>query len=137
MSILIKEAAGYTIASCCALIVDMGLLWTLVNFLSWDYRAATATSFLAGAIVAYELSVRIAFRQHRLQERAAELAAFVAIGIAGLVVNSSVIFFLVKYLGLHYMLAKCVAAGFSFTCNFLVRRQLLFVRQSSGCRGID
>jgi putative flippase GtrA len=137
MSVIIKEAAGYTLASAAALLLDMTVLWTLVNFLSWNYLAAAATSFLAGSIVAYELSVRIAFRQHRLQERRAELAAFVAIGVMGLAVNSSVIFIMVRYLGVHYLLAKCVAAGCSFTCNFMVRRQLLFVRQASSRRVVE
>jgi putative flippase GtrA len=131
MRILIREAFGYVAASGCALIVDMTILWVLVHFLSWNYLVAATTSFLAGAVVAYELSVRLAFKQHRLQDRRVELLSFVAIGTVGLAINAAVIFVMVGYLGLHYLLAKCVAAGFTFMCNFAARRQILFVGQSS------
>lgn len=131
MKILFREAFGYAAASGCALIVDMTILWMLVHFLSWNYLAAATTSFLAGAVVAYELSVKLAFKQHRLQDRRAELVSFVAIGAMGLAVNAAVIFVMVRYLGLYYLIAKCVAAGFTFMCNFIARRQILFVKQPS------
>jgi putative flippase GtrA len=131
MRILIKQAIGYAAASGCALVVDMAILWALVHFLSWNYLAAATTSFLAGAVVAYEISIRLAFRQHRLKDRRAELATFVAIGIVGLAVNAAVMFVSVKYFGLHYLIAKCVAAGFTFMCNFIARRQILFVKPST------
>jgi len=131
MKILFREAFGYAAASGCALIVDMTILWMLVHFLSWNYLAAATASFLAGAVVAYELSVKLAFKQHRLQDRRAELLSFVAIGAMGLAVNAAVIFVMVRYLGLYYLIAKCVAAGFTFMCNFIARRQILFVKQPS------
>jgi putative flippase GtrA len=131
MKILIKEAIGYTAASGCALIVDMAILWALVHFFFWNYLVAATTSFLLGAVVAYELSIRLAFKQHRLQDRRAELLSFVAIGALGLAVNAAVIFVMVRYFGLNYLGAKCVAAGFTFMCNFVVRRQILFVRSSA------
>lgn len=129
MNLIFGEALGYAVASGFALMVDMGLLWILVYFLSWDYLAAAAISYLSGASVAYVLSVKLAFRQHRLRDRRAEFVSFVAIGTVGLAINSGVIYVGVMFLGLHYLLAKCIAAGFTFTCNFFARRQLLFVRQ--------
>ena len=128
MRTLAKEAFGYTTASACALVVDMTILWTLVHFFAWGYMVAAATSFLGGAVVAYMLSIKLAFKQHRLQDRRAEFASFVAIGTLGLAINAMVIFSLIKYLGLHYLIAKCVAAGFTFLCNFFTRRQILFAR---------
>jgi putative flippase GtrA len=128
---LMKEAVGYGAASAVALAVDMTILWTLVHFLGWSYLTASAVSFLTGAVVAYELSVRLAFQEHRLQNRHAELASFVAIGALGLAVNAMVIFAVVRFAGLHFMIAKGVAAGFTFACNFAARRQFLFVRYDS------
>jgi putative flippase GtrA len=130
MKRIVGEAVGYLAASGCALVVDMTILFSLVHFFSWGYLSAATTSFLAGAWVAYELSVRIAFRQHRLRDRRAELASFVAIGAIGLLVNAAVIYIGVRFLGLHYLIAKGLAAGFTFTCNFIARRQILFVGRS-------
>jgi putative flippase GtrA len=131
MKILFKEAVGYGAASACALAADMTILWVLVRFFSVGYLAAATASFLAGAAVAYVLSVKLAFKQHRLSDRRAEFLTFVAIGTVGLAINAGVIYMAVQYLGLHYLLAKCVAAGFTFSCNFIARRQILFVRHSS------
>jgi len=130
MSKLLRETLGYGAASLCALAVDMGILWTLVHFFSWEYLAAATASFLAGAVVAYLLSVRIAFTEHRLRDRRAEFVSFVGIGTIGIAVNAGVMSIAVRYFGLHYIIAKCVAAGFTFTCNFAARRQMLFVRRS-------
>jgi putative flippase GtrA len=127
----LKELLGYGAASACAFVVDAAILWALVHFLSWGYLPAATTSFLVGAVVAYQLSTIIAFKQHRLTSRKAEFASFVAIGGIGLLVNGAVMFIGVNLLGLHYLIAKCVAAGFTFTCNFIARRQILFVRRTA------
>ena len=131
MKTLLKEATGYLAASGCALLVDMSILWWLVHDVHVGYEVAAAASFLAGAVVAYQLSVRIAFRHRRLRDRSAEFASFVAIGAAGLAVNAAVISIAISGLGLSLMPAKCVAAVFTFTCNFLLRRQLLFTAPRS------
>jgi len=125
---LTLELAGYGVASICALAVDMTLLWILVQYLSVGYVLAATLSFLAGATVAYSLSVRLAFKEHRLSDRRAEFLSFVALGTVGLAINAAIVAVSVKYLGLHYLIAKCGAAGCTFICNFALRRQVLFVR---------
>jgi putative flippase GtrA len=129
--VFLKELLGYGTASACALVVDVAVLWALVHFFSWGYLLAATASFLVGAVVAYRLSTAIAFKHHRLTSRKTEFASFVAIGGVGLMVNAAIMFIGVNLLGLHYLIAKCVAAGFTFTCNFIARRQLLFVRRTA------
>ena len=131
MKAILREAAGYLAASSCALLVDLSILWWLVHIAHLGYEIAAAISFLSGAVVAYQLSVRIAFRHRRLRDRHAEFASFIAIGAAGLAVNAAVIFVAIAGLGLELMPAKCVAAVFTFTGNFLLRRQLLFTARRS------
>lgn len=128
MRVLLREAAGYGIASACALGVDVALLTVLVHFFAWWYLAAATVSFTAGMFVAYAISVRLVFHERRLKDRRAEFASFAAIGALGLGVNAGAIFLCVRYAGLNYLLAKCVAAGLTFTTNFISRRQLLFVQ---------
>ncbi len=128
---LFKQVVGYGAASTCALAADITILWLLVQFCGWTYLAAATVSFLSGAVVAYALSIRLAFHQHRFPDPSLELVSFVAIGAVGLVINAAVISLAVRYLGLHYLLAKCVAAGFTFIFNFIARRQILFVRHSA------
>ena len=127
MRILLHEAIRYTAVSACALLVDVTILWILVHYLSWWYLAAATTSFLAGLLVAYALSVTLVFKHRRLESQRLELASFAGIGAVGVAINAAVISFGVKYLGLHYLVAKGGAAGFTFLWNFIARRQLLFV----------
>ena len=127
MRVIVKEAAGYAVASACALLFDMSLLFSLVRYGHLGYESAACISFMSGAVVAYRVSIAIAFKQHRLRDRRAEFASFAAIGLAGLAVNAAVMYAAVTGFGLPVMAAKCIAAGFTFTCNFLCRRQLLFV----------
>lgn len=126
-----REALGYAFASLCALAADFALLAFLVQSCGWWYVAAATVSFLAGSLIVYVLSVRLVFKSHRLTDRRAEFVSFGAIGVLGLAINVGVIFVLVNRLGIHYLFAKGVAAGCTFTFNFFVRRQLLFVPRAA------
>jgi putative flippase GtrA len=126
MKIVIKEALGYTAVSAFALLIDVAILYLLVHFFSWWYLAAATVSFLSGLTLGYWLCVAFVFRFRRLKDRRIEFLSFAAIGAVGLLINTLVMGFAVKYLGLHYLVAKCAAAGFTFIWNFLSRRALLF-----------
>lgn len=125
---LIQEAIGYTAVSACAIIVDVGILFVLVHYFSCWYLAAATTSFLAGLLVAYALSVTLVFKYRRLKDPRLEFASFTAIGVVGVGINAAAITVGVKYLGLHYLIAKCGAAVATFLWNFIARRQFLFVQ---------
>jgi len=131
MKSLFQEALRYSAVSACALLVDMAVLAVLVQYFSWWYMAAAALSFSIGVCITYVLSVKVVFKHRRLRNAGAEFASFAALGVVGLMINAVVIFAAVDYLGLHYLIAKCVAAAFTFVCNFVSRRQFLFVQRSS------
>ena len=129
MKTVVQEAIRYAAASACAFIIDITLLFILVHYLSWWYVAAATTSFLVGLLLAYVLSVTVVFKYRRLQDPRMEFASFAGIGVVGVLINAAVISFGVKSLGLHYLVAKCGAAGFTFVWNFVARRQFLFVQR--------
>jgi putative flippase GtrA len=129
MKTMLREATWYAIASLCALCVDAGLLWIFVNFVSMNYLLAATISFMCGVTVTYVLSITWVFRYHRLRDRRAEFAGFVALGLPGLALNAGVISVAVRYFGLHYLWAKGAAAVATFSWNFLARRQILFLRK--------
>ena len=123
---LFMEAARYAAASAVALGVDVGLLLILSRYAGWHYLLAASCSFLAGASVAYTLSVRFVFKAHRLHSRKLEFFWFVALGLVGLALNALVLFVTVSRLGMDLLTAKAVAAVCTFLANFALRRQLLF-----------
>jgi putative flippase GtrA len=126
--IVVQEALRYLAVSAVAFCVDITLLFILVHYLSWWYLAAATTSFLAGLLVAYALSITLVFKYRRLDDPHLEFAGFAAIGAVGVAINAAAIAVGVKYVGLHYLVAKCGAAVVTFAWNFLARRQMLFVK---------
>jgi putative flippase GtrA len=122
----LKELSAYAVVSGIALAVDASILWILVNRLAWHYLPASAVSFIAGGGVSYALSVRFVFRFRNVNCRQVEFVSFVLLGVAGLLVNAAVLSLAITYIGLGLLAAKLVSAGFTFTTNFALRRQLLF-----------
>jgi putative flippase GtrA len=129
MKTLLREATRYAAVSGCAFIVDITVLFVLVHYLSWWYVAAATASFVVGLILGYALSITMVFKYRRLSDQRLEFASFAGIGVIGVVINGAVIYFGVKLLGLHYLVAKVGAAGFTFVWNFVARRQFLFVQR--------
>jgi putative flippase GtrA len=123
---LFIEAAKYAAASAVALSVDVGLLLALTHYAGWHYQLAATFSFIAGASVAYVLSVRFVFTEHRLHSRKLEFTWFVLLGLAGLGINALMLYVTVSRLGMDLLYAKAVAACCTFVANFGLRRQLLF-----------
>lgn len=124
--LLSLEIVRYGLISVVALAVDMTLLALLTQYLHAHYLLAATCSFLAGGIVAYLLSARFVFRYHRLQVRMMEGVAFVALGVAGLALNTVVLALLVGKGGLPVLTGKAVAACATFGVNFLLRKLALF-----------
>jgi putative flippase GtrA len=125
---LTRELVPYFGASAVGLALDVSLLWLQVSVLGVPYLAAAAISFLAGTVLVYWAAIRHIFAFRRLASARNEFAIFVAIGLVGLAINLGVIHVGVSRLGLHYLVAKGGAAGFTFLANFAMRRLLLFTR---------
>jgi putative flippase GtrA len=124
---LVIELSRYGLVSGIALAVDTSILYVFVNFVGWHYLPASVLAFSAGATVAYLLSVRFVFRFRHLRNAPLEFASFVALGLAGLLVNAAALFVAISAAGLGLITAKVLAAGCTFATNFTLRRQFLFV----------
>jgi putative flippase GtrA len=122
----VRECLGYGLCSAAALAVDYGLLIGLTELAGLGYLAAAAIGFSAGILVVYVMSVRFVFEQRRLDSTSLELGGFVAIGLAGLALNQTVLWAIVSVSPLNYQLAKIPTALVVFLFNFTMRRALLF-----------
>jgi putative flippase GtrA len=131
VKLLLQEALGYTAASAIVFFVDIAILWILVHYFSWPFLVAATASFSTGLMVGYALSVTLVFNYRRIKNQPLEPASFAGIEVVGLAINAVAMFCGVRYLKLHYLLAKCGAAGLTFAWNFVARRQLLFVQRRS------
>jgi putative flippase GtrA len=124
----LREFMGYGLVSVCAFIADIAILFVLTRYCDWPPLWAAATSFVIGAVLGYLLCVRWVFHCRRIENRALELCAFVLLGGAGLIVNVLVIALAINLAGLNLLVAKLLASGCTFVCNFALRRYFLFTR---------
>jgi putative flippase GtrA len=131
MKTIVHEAIRYAAVSACALVIDITILFILVHYFRWWYILAATASFLVGLLVGYVLSVTWVFKYRRLEDPSFEFVSFAGIGAIGVAVNAAVISFGVNALGMHYLFAKCGAAGFTFVWNFVARRHFLFARRKA------
>ena len=123
---LTVQVFSYGLVSAVALGVDVSVLQGLVKVAGWHYLLASVFAFCAGASVAYLLSVRFVFADHQIRNRSLEFGYFVALGLAGLLINAGALFVAVSAAGLSLITAKLFAAVCTFATNFTLRRQLLF-----------
>lgn len=123
-----SELLRYAAASGAALAVDFAVLTCLVSGAGWPYLAAATVSFVAGGLFLYALSIKVVFRFRRLPNPALELPLFIALGLAGLVVNCLVIYVAVNACHLNYLAGKAAASVCTFGVNYLLRRNAMFSR---------
>lgn len=120
-----NELVRYFAVSLVALLVDMGSLLLLAQFM--HYLWAATFGFVLGATTSYLLSVRWVFRHRRLAAfPKTEFAAFAAVGVVGLGINNLAIYVAVEHAGLLLPAAKAVAAMLTFSFNFGLRKWGLF-----------
>jgi putative flippase GtrA len=116
----------YGVVGGAAFLLDFGALWALTELAGLHYLVSAALGFAVGLTVNYCLSVTWVFARRRLASRAGELAAFAAIGVAGVGINELVMWLGTGVLGAHYLASKIAATAIVFLWNFFARKRLLF-----------
>lgn len=123
-----KEFGGYTLVGGVAFAADFAVLAGLTNVLGMHYIFATVCAFMLGTWVNYRLSSRWVFSYRAIDVRSTEFAMFLLVGVVTLGLSLVLIASLVDGLGIHVLLAKCIAAACTLVTNFAGRRILLFSR---------
>jgi len=131
------DLARYFGASLVALLVDVAALSLSLRVLHLGLAMSATAGFVAGAIIAYQLSIRWVFRQRSFRDAPAlEFLTFIGIGVAGLGVTQLVLWIGVTEFHLMPEAVKLAAAGVTFVFNYLMRKSLLFAaaRRAAGVR---
>ncbi len=107
-------------------IFDFGLLYLFTDILHLYYLFSAIISYGIGMVVNYLLSVKWAFGRRSMTNRMAEFGVFVAIGVAGMGVNTLILWLWQGVLGLHYLFGRIVSAIIGFAWKFAARKLALF-----------
>jgi putative flippase GtrA len=122
----IVEFFRYFMVSGVSFIFDFGLLYVLTDLVHIHYLISATVSYGMGMIVSYLLSIMWAFGRRNMSNKAAEFGIFVAIGVAGMGINSLILWVWTGLLGLHYMLGRLVSAVIGYIWKYAARKLALF-----------
>lgn len=129
----LRQFVLYGLISAVALVLDIGLLIFLTEYVGIYYLVSASISFMMGMLLVYVVSISFVFDERRVSSTSLEFTGFVAIGIAGLLLNAFLLWCITSGTPLSYQLAKLPTAGIVFLFNYFARRHLLFkTKPSSG-----
>lgn len=106
--------------------VDITVVIVLTEYISIWYLISTAIGFTVGLAVNYYLSVAWAFSKRRMSSSAYEFLIFALIGVTGLLILETIIWFVTEKLAIFYLASKIIATIIVFFWNFLLRKFILF-----------
>ena len=134
----IVQFLRYVVVGGGATVVQWGLLIILKELCGLDANIANAIGFLGGLTFNYLISTKWVFDTSGVTNRAAEITAFVLIGIVGLGINQGVIWLFDKPLAKakvfgslipadkYYLIGQVIATGIAFFWNFFARKYLIY-----------
>jgi putative flippase GtrA len=100
---------------------------TLIAFVQlFDVRPvlAAAAGCTVGALVNYALNYRVTFRSTRRHRESAP--RFFAVAGLGLLINTAIMGFATKTIGLNYLWSQIIATGIILLINFVLSRHWAF-----------
>lgn len=109
--------------------VATGAHYALLIFLREGYGVPAATAAMLGAIlgamVSYVGNRRLTFPGSRTSHRVA-LPRFLVVAVMSVAMNGVIVGTLVRYLGVHYMIAQCVATAAVLILSYHLNRLWTF-----------
>lgn len=100
---------GYACVGATGTAMQYAVLATLVSLHALGAVAASCIGAIAGAIVNYGLNYRFTFRATGAHHRTAP--RFFAVAVAGIVINSALMFAFTRWLRLSWLPAQCITTG--------------------------
>jgi putative flippase GtrA len=109
-----------------AFVADWGTM-VLGVMAGMNEYVAVAVAFIVGLIVNFILSKWLVFQEKSEKTNAVgEFIAYGVIGVQGLLFTELLMFVQLEWLGIHYMIAKVIAAAIVLLWNFIARKVLLY-----------
>lgn len=121
----IKEFLRYICVGGICTIIDISVLYIIVDFLGINYIFASAISFTLGVIINYFLCTTWIFDVRLIDNRYKEFSIYVFISLVGLLINTLSITLITELFGLHFIISKILSTGITLVWNFTGRKFIL------------
>ncbi len=115
----------YSIVGMSGTVLDLSLLFVLVEFLQWHVLSAAAVSFVAAATSNFVLNKKWTFK-NRNKAYHQQYLKFFLVSVVGLLLTILLMFLLNIILGIWYLLAKALTSLIVLLWNYLGNRQWTF-----------
>lgn len=116
----------FSISGGIATLVDVAILYALVEFFHLWYLAAAVPSFLIGSFVHFLISYNWVFEHERETKFWHKYLKFTSIHILSLGINLILMYFFVQFLHTHYLIGKIAAIIGSLLWNFWGNKKFTF-----------
>jgi len=107
-----------------AAVVNIGLLFVLTSIFDIYYIISNVVAFIAGLTVNYFLTKKLVFTSKTRINSKLEYCIYGIIGIAGLIIDTTILWFLTSKIGIFYLLSKVISTLIVFAWNFSARKLL-------------
>ena len=119
-----EELFKFLIAGGSCFIIELIILYSLTEFIGFNYLTSSAIAFTIAVVINYIMCVRWVFETNKKQTLTTKLI-FITTSLAGLGINQLCMWLFVEFLDVYYMLAKIFATAIVTIWNFITKRLAL------------
>lgn len=110
------------------------IIYLLLLKLGLYYILASIVSYMAGIIVSYILNTKFVFKE---QKTMSNLSKFVSVYLTALIINLSLLYFLVDIIGMNPVLGQIAVTLLVLFYNYILQKFWTFKKASSNWRGFN
>ena len=113
-----------------AAVVDLGLLYILVDFFDIWYLLSAAIAFIVAFFVSFTLQKFVTFVEHSRDRIPKQLVQYFSFAIFNLGMNTLLMYIVVEKIMIHYLLAQIIASGIIALYSYFVYKYFIFQKIS-------
>lgn len=114
----------YFIVGGIAAVVNIGLLFLLVDIFNINYILSNIIGFIFALLVNYGLSTMFVFTKNNSMSKVFELVMYVIIGVLGLGFDTLILWICTSKFNIYYKISKIISTMLTFIWNFLAKKTL-------------
>ncbi|MBQ9954578.1 MAG: GtrA family protein [Eggerthellaceae bacterium] len=122
---LLEQIMKFGVVGVVAFVIDYGLMVALTELAGIDYLVSATVSFTVSVVFNYFASMRYVFTHKEGMSRRREFVIFVALSVAGLILNDACMWLGTDFLGVDYRITKIGATAIVMVWNFVTRKRFL------------
>lgn len=107
-----------------AAVVNIGLLFLLVDIFDINYILSNIIGFIFALLVNYGLSTMFVFTKDNSMSKVFELVMYVVIGVLGLGFDTLILWVCTSKINIYYKISKIISTMLTFIWNFLAKKTL-------------